>query len=226
MEFKEIYEYLDKIVFLSFSTIYNDEVHSRIAHFNGYDEEGFYFRTMVNKPYGRQLKEGGKITVCGNYGGKLLNHEDIGAIPEMAPGFSIRLIGDIRYVEPEIIKEKAKSNKYLELAARDIDLYPAMAKGNFVLYRAKGEVYDYDYGKINRDHKLLRTRFAFGGATYNEAGPRISEHCTSCGICLEGCTFDAIIEGEPYKINPIKCDDCGSCIINCPVGAIEESLVF
>ncbi len=227
MELSKIYEYLDRVGVLTFSTIYNGEVHSRIAHFNGYDDEGIYFRTMANKPYGRQLMETQKLTVCGHYGKGILNHEELGAVPEFAPGYTIRLVGDIRHVPSQEIIQKAETNKMLEVAARDITLYPAMRDGNFVLYRAKGELYEYDFEKVNRSHKLLRTRFAFGGADFNQAGLIIGEGCIGCGICYKTCSFDAIESvGNKYKVNPNRCDECGSCMLKCPVGAISESLVF
>lgn len=229
MTIQEIYEYADKIGLLTFSTIVGDEVHSRIAHLNGYDSEGIYFRTMSNKPYGRQLKKTGRITICGHYGGGILNHDDVGAEPIFAPGYSFRLIGEVKYVEPEIIIEKAKSNPMLEVAARDISLYPAMAEGNFMIHKGKGEIFDYDFAKINRNHKLLRTRFAFGGAHFNPAGVRISpELCVGCGTCTSTCSFDAIMstpEGK-YTIISERCDDCGSCLLNCPTHAIVPSLTL
>ncbi len=68
MSIAEIYAYADRVGLLTFSTMYDGEVHSRIAHFNGYDDdEGIYFRTMGNKPYGRQLIDTRKVTVCGHY---------------------------------------------------------------------------------------------------------------------------------------------------------------
>ncbi len=227
MDIKEIYEYADKIGLLTFSTIHNGEVHSRIAHLNGYDSDGIYFRTMGNKPYGRQLKATGKVTICGHYGGGILNHEEVGAEPIFAPGYSFRLIGEVRFVPPEIIKERAKSNKMLEVAARDIDMYPAMADGNFVIYKAKGEIFDYDFAKVHRSHKLQRTRFAFGGMEYNPAGVSINNNCISCGACKDICSFDAIEEGsDSYIVDGNRCDDCGSCINVCPVSAISISLTF
>lgn len=226
MTIKEIYEYADRIGLLVFSTIHNNEVHSRVAHFNGYDEEGIYFRTMANKPYGRQLLETLKVTVCGHHAGGIANHDVVGEIPEFLPGYSFRLIGEIRQLSAEDIKEKAKTNKALQVAARDIELYPGMAEGNFVIHKAKGEIFDYDFAKVSRDHKLKRTRFAFGGATYNLAGPRITDECISCGKCKKTCSFDAIVEGKPYSINPERCDDCGSCILVCPKKAIKPALTF
>jgi len=225
MTIKEIYDYADKIGVLTFSTIYNDEVHSRVAHFNGYDEEGIYFRTMVNKPYARQLMKTGKVTVCGCTDTSILGHEEDGT-PIFPPSFSIRLIGEIKQVSEDTIIEKAKTNKMLDTAVQDMEKYPAMKQGNFVMYKAKGEIFDVDFDKVNRDHKLLRTRFEFGREKFNEAGPRITDKCIECGLCYKACTFDAIKKGSPYEVIPNKCDDCGSCIIACPVDAIEESLTF
>ncbi len=228
MTIKEIYEAADKIGLLSFSTIHNGEVHSRIAHFNGYDDEGIYLRTMGSKPYGRQLHKGGTVTVCGHYGEGILNHQDVGAVPHFAPGYTFRLIGKVRFVPPEEVRRKAVMNRHLEVAARDIDLYPAMADGNFVIYSAKVEIYDYDFAKVNRGHKLERRRASFGGMSYNEAGAIINaEQCIGCGACAEICSFDAIVASEGrYSVNPSRCDDCGSCRLTCPVGAIDLSKAF
>lgn len=225
MDVKEIYEYAEKIGVLTFSTIYNDEVHSRVAHFNGYDEEGIYFRTMFNKPFCRQLLATGKVTVCGITDTTIIEHKADGT-PVFPPSYSFRLIGKIKKVSPEIIKEKAKTNKDMLTAAQDIEKYPAMAEGNFVIYKAKVEIFDVDFDKVNRDHKLLRTRGAFGGMRFNEAGVRITDDCVECGICKKICSFDAITEGKPYKVESSRCDDCGSCLLECPVKAIKESLVF
>jgi hypothetical protein len=47
MELKKLYQYIEEMGVMDFSTIYNNEVHSRSAHFNGFDEEGLYFRTIL-----------------------------------------------------------------------------------------------------------------------------------------------------------------------------------
>ena len=161
MTIKEIYEYAEKIGVLVFSTIHEGEVHSRVAHLNGYDEEGIYFRTMYNKPYGRQLMKTKKVTICGCTDTRIIGHKEDGT-PIFPPSYSFRLIGEIKKVPAEVIKEKAKTNEMLVTAAKDIDKYPAMAEGNFVIYKAKGEIFDVDFEGEHRDHKLLRTRFSFG----------------------------------------------------------------
>jgi ferredoxin len=222
MTIKEIYEKLEVVGVLTASTICGDEVHSRMIHLNGYDENGIYLRTMSNKPYGRQLKTTGKLTLCGIDDARVMSHNEDG-VPSFPPGFFIRLIGEVKYLEEEAVREKAKTNDYLKLAVYDMEHYPAMKEGNFVIYKAKGEIYNHDFGCTTRDHKLLRYRFQFGGMSYNEAGPNITEKCIECGVCLENCTFKAIKEGAPYKILPERCDDCGTCMVNCPVNAIELS---
>ena len=225
MKIKEIYELFDRIGVLTFSTIYSGEVHSRVAHFNGCDEEGIYFRTMWNKPFARQLMETEKITVCGISDTTIISpNGDLGA--EFPPGYSIRLIGEVRFISEEEVREKAKTNKDLKLAVYDMDKYSAMKRGNFMIHKAKVEIFDFDFECINRDHKILRTRTAFGGITFNEAGPKITQKCIKCGLCYKKCSFKAIEKGTPYRVISQKCDDCGDCITVCPVDAIDLSSPF
>ncbi|WP_207655702.1 4Fe-4S binding protein [Vallitalea okinawensis] len=225
MNIEQVYAYADKIGVLVFSTIHGDEVHSRVAHFNGYDEEGIYFRTMKNKPFGRQLMATKKVTICGCTDTSIIGHEADGT-PIFPPSYSFRLIGDVRMVTEEVIREKAKTNKDFLTAVNDMDKYPAMKEGNYVIYKAKGEIFDVDFDEKFRDHKLLRTRFSYGGVAYNQAGPRITDSCIACGKCKKVCTFKAIKKGSPYTVIPDRCDDCGSCILTCPVDAIQESIAF
>lgn len=225
MTIKEIYAYAEKIGVMVFSTIHNNEVHSRVAHFNGFDDDGIYFRTMVNKPFCRQLSVTGKVTVCGITDNTITEHTEEGA-PVFPPSYSFRLIGEVRKVAPEVIIEKSKTNTDLLTAAKDIENYPAMAEGNFVIHKAKVEIFDVDFDKVNRDHKLERTRASFNGMKFNPAGVRITDKCIGCGKCKDVCSFAAISKGNPYKVDGNRCDDCGSCILVCPVNAIEESLVF
>lgn len=45
-----------------------------------------------------------------------------------------------------------------------------------------------------------------------------AESCTSCGLCVEICRFDAI--SSEYEILPLACEGCGFCEKICPVHAI------
>lgn len=78
----------------------------------------------------------------------------------------------------------------------------------FCIFRGKGELFDYDFEMENRDHKLLRKRFAFGGDVVNSAGTHIDpDKCIACGECYDACTFKAIEQGEEaYRVNGSRCD--------------------
>jgi len=222
MNNKEIYELFDKIGCLTFTTVSDGIPHSRIAHFNGFDENGFYFRTMVVKPFYRHLVNKPVISICGLYPDSKIDLDPETGLPYFKPGYFIRLIGEVRPVPADEIREKAETNLHLKSAAHDLEAYPAMS--NFCLYRGRGEVFDYDFEMEHRDHKLLRTRFSFGGGSSSIAGCRITDKCISCGQCIEECTFKAIKEASgKYEIIPERCDACGSCSVVCPADAIEAA---
>lgn len=222
MTVKEIYEKLENVGTLTASTIHEGEVHSRIIHLNGYDKHGIYFRTMWNKPFARQLLYTKKITLCGVTDSRILSH-DINGVPDFPPGYSIRVIGEVSHIPEQEIREIAKTNDFLKLAVVDMEKYPAMADGNFYIDKAKGEIFDFDFDKIHRDHKILRLRFSYGGMEVHEPGPVITSACIACGKCYKHCTFNAIKKGSPYSIISERCDDCGNCIMHCPVKAIQVS---
>lgn len=52
---------------------------------------------------------------------------------------------------------------------------------------------------------------------------QINDDCTACGTCMDECAFDAISEGDIYKIDPEVCTDCGACAEVCPVEAIHPA---
>ncbi|MEG1222021.1 MAG: 4Fe-4S binding protein [Anaerovoracaceae bacterium] len=54
-----------------------------------------------------------------------------------------------------------------------------------------------------------------------EFGFIISNRCVACNGCKRNCPNDAIIKGDPYKIDQNKCVRCGTCYIKCPSEAIE-----
>jgi NAD-dependent dihydropyrimidine dehydrogenase PreA subunit len=51
----------------------------------------------------------------------------------------------------------------------------------------------------------------------------ISEDCIACGSCIDECQFEAISEGDIYRIDPDLCTDCGSCADACPTEAIHPA---
>lgn len=220
MELKQIFEYADKIGFLTFSTIEDGYVHSRIAHFYAYDEDGLYLRSMFSKPFYKQMIKTGNLSVCGMYPSTQIKGHDENGVPDFEPGFTFRITGDVRELPEEEVMKKAESDEQFKIALFDMKKYPATR--NLVMYRGKGEVYDFDFEMVNRDHKLLRKRFSFGGMKFNPAGCMITDKCVECGTCYETCTFKAIIPGSPYTILGERCDECASCILVCPEDAIVQ----
>ena len=221
MEIKQIFEYAEKIGFLTFSTIEDGYVHSRIAHFYACDEDGFYLRSMFIKPFYKQMIKTGKLAVCGMYPSTRITGTDENGVPAFEPGYTFRITGDVRELSEEEVKEKAKTNEQFKIALFDMKKYPATR--NLIMYKGRGEIYDFDFEMVNRDHKLLRKRFSFGGAEYNPPGNIIlAERCTGCGACHEVCTFKAIEPGSPYTMRGERCDECGSCVLACPEDAIIQ----
>ncbi len=45
------------------------------------------------------------------------------------------------------------------------------------------------------------------------------DKCTSCGLCLTNCRFDAI--RDDLSIDPFHCEGCGVCRFICPEGAVS-----
>jgi len=219
MNIEEIYKLFDQIGSLTFATVENGEPRTRIAHLFAHDSEGLYFRTMTVKPFYSQLKESGRVAICGIYPTTAYSHDQDG-MPYFEPGYTISVSGNVREIDLEQLKAKAGENSMFALGVKDIEKYPAMT--TFCLYQAAGEVFDFDFAMEKRDHKLKRTRFTIGGMAYPFRGVRILDDCIGCGECYEGCSFKAISESAgKYVIDSSRCDVCGDCSTICPANAIE-----
>ncbi len=219
MTIKEIYEKFEKIGCLSFTTIDENNIPvSRIAHLRAFDDEGIYFMTMFTKDFYKHLKNNGKISICGLCANSEIQHDENG-FPIFEGGYAIRMSGNVKEVS---IKEiKAKNNPIFDFCIKDQEKYTAMVV--LCITSGSGDVFDYDFEKINRDHKLERTYFSFNGAKEKFKGLLIhQETCIQCGICERKCSFNAIDKQDGrYYINKHRCDECGDCYENCPVKAIK-----
>lgn len=218
LSIREVFDEFCKIGCCSFATLDGrGGVDSRIAHFFACDDEGLYLRTMTVKPFYRQLVEGGQLSVCGERTeGPCTWDED--HMPHFQPGTMVRVSGSVRLLSQDEVAAKAAENPEFHVATYDIAKYPETRV--LVLHSAWGEVYHYDFNLVHMDHKILRERFAWGGATFTPPGLEITDACIACGQCADVCTHKAIVPGTPYSIRGSWCDECGNCYHVCPVGAV------
>ncbi len=219
MTIKEIYEKFDKIGCLSFTTINEKgEPESRIAHLRAYDDKGIYFMTMFTKEFYKQMKDTAKISLCGLAAKTQVEHDDNG-FPIFENGYAMRMTGDV--VEVSIDDIKAKNNPMFDFCIKDYEQYNAMVV--MCITAGRGDIFDYDFEKTNRENKLERIYFSYNGADIKYKGLKINnEKCISCGACLDKCSFLAIDEDSGvYTINKHRCDECGDCFLSCPIKAIS-----
>lgn len=220
LSIEDVYGLFEEIGCCSFSTLDGKGgVDARIAHFFAYDDAGLYLRTMSGKPFHRQMVEGGHLAVCGEKTeGPCVWDED--NMPHFQPGYMVRVSGQVRELSPEEVADHAARDPRFAVAVYDTNKYPETVV--LVLERAWGELYRYDFNLVHMDYKILRKRFSWGGATFEEPGFRITDACIGCGACAQACTHRAIVEGSPYRIRGAWCDECGNCHNVCPVGAVVE----
>lgn len=219
MDIKEIFKKFDDIGCLTFATINEEnEPETRIAHLRAYDDQGIYFMTMFTKDFYKQLKNNGKISVCGLSANPNVEHDENG-MPVFEGGYSIRMTGDV--VEVPIEEIKKKNNPIFNMCIKDQEKYNAMVV--FCIAKASGDIFDYDFEKISRENKLQRTYFSYNGKSKKYKGLEIDEdNCVSCGKCQKKCSFLAIDKVDnKYKIDKFRCDECGDCYLSCPVNAIK-----
>ena len=220
---QEIYNDFDAIGCLTFATVSADGYpETRIAHLFAWDEEGLYFLTMNHKPFARQLRESGKLSICG-MSSRTQAEIDDRMLPSFEAGYTLKATGDVREVPLEEIREKAGNNPLFLTGVNDWDRY--QDEIFFCLYRFWGEKYDFDYELEYRSHKLIREFFTFGGFEKHFTGMKIDqEKCIHCGACFDRCAeyhFHAVQKTEDgYNIDTGKCDVCGNCTLVCPVNAI------
>ncbi len=217
---EQIYNYFEKIGCLSFTTINEkNEPQSRIAHLRGYDEDGIYFMTMFTKSFYKHIKENKMLSICGLSVNTIVEHDKDG-LPIFEDGYAARMTGIVEEISIEDLK--AKNNPIFDLCIKDQEKYNAMVV--LCIKSAYGDIFEYDFDKVHKDHKLDRIYFSYNDAKIHYSGLNIDkEKCISCGLCFEKCSFDAIQNTENiFIIDKYRCDECGDCYINCPVEAISH----
>ncbi len=220
MTIKEIYEKFDKIGCLTFATVNEKgDPETRIAHLRAYDDDGIYFMTMFTKDFYKHMKNNSKLSICGLNANTKVEHDENG-FPIFEGGYAMRMTGNVEEISIDEIKKK--NNPLFDFCIKDYEKYNAMVV--FCITNGYGDVFDYDFEKINRENKLQREYFAFNGSCENFKGLTIDkDKCISCGVCKKKCSFLAVVEDDgEYSIDRYRCDECGDCFINCPVNAISH----
>jgi len=93
--------------------------------------------------------------------------------------------------------------------------FAALAENQVV---ADGDVDAADLHLILTPHIKKKESFYGGRAPVMD-----KDKCDECGICMEVCRFDAIID---FVIDPISCEGCGLCMHACPNEAINMEKKF
>lgn len=223
MKIQDIFNAFDEIGCCTFSTIEDGFPVSRIAHFIAFDGDGLYFSTMNTKPFYKQLRENqGKISVCGMNCCTHVTQIDEENIAFEA-GYFVRISGTAKEIPTSTLSEK--NDPIFNYFLADQTRYPAMVA--FLISDFSGEIYDYDFEKEHRGHKLERKRFSFGNSSIVPLGFEIQDHCINCGKCVEKCSFSALEKGEhkPKQLRN-RCDECGDCVVACPVNAIVHKGIY
>ena len=191
-------ELLRNIKSVAFATIEGGKPAVRMSDIMLYEDGKLYFLTARGKPYYKQLKKNPEIAIVG------MNKNYV----------MVRVRGKIEFVDNSFLEKIFEINPVLD------DIYPEDTKDIlevFCLSAGAGEIFDLSVVPSKRE------RFAFGGATVEEPGYKITEKCTACGICEDLCPTGAISKGKIYKIDGEICLECGRCYENCPYEAIKPA---
>lgn len=95
--------------------------------------------------------------------------------------------------------------------------------GAFCWFSRGGSIYaDCDVDASNLHLLLSPERMESGVFTGGKKARIVEDECTSCGVCLDVCRFDAVEEtGRAYRIDETACEGCGVCARRCPTGAVR-----
>lgn len=164
-----------------------------------FEDDALYFITARGKNFAKQLLADGHVQLAGlTRFGEMIRVS--GIVEQLEDAAAAKMRDRIFAAHPELA-----------------DVYPGDTRDINIVFGLHSMVIDY----FNVESSpIFRESYGVGGATAEPAGYLITDSCTECGACLDGCPQGVIEEGSPYEIEQKHCLRCGSCYETCPVGAV------
>lgn len=164
-----------------------------------FEDDALYFITAQGKNFAKQLLADGHVQLAG-----------LTRFGEM-----IRLSGVVEQLtDPAATKMR---ERIFEAHPELQDIFPGNTREINIVFGLRDMVVDYFNAEAS---PIFRESYAIGQAEITPAGYFITDACTECGACLEGCPQGVIEEGSPFEIEQKHCLRCGACQQTCPVGAV------
>lgn len=163
------------------------------------------------------LVEEGRLYFCTargkNFYKELLSAPDV-AVTGMNNRYQmVRLNGLACRVEDQ----REKIDRIFEANPSMKGVYPGESRYILEAFRIEdGELEFFDLGQPH----ICRKTFTFGEYKNTGRGYYITDKCTGCGVCLDVCPQQCILEKTPYEIVQEHCLHCGLCYERCPSEAV------
>ena len=129
---------------------------------------------------------------------------------------TIRLNGEVE----QLTSKKKWIDKIFENNPSMNSVYPHSTRyilEPFCIQNATIEYFDLSHHPIYREYDSI------GDWIPLKKGYEIQQNCISCGLCLQSCPQQSIIQtSHQYQIIQEHCLHCGQCVEKCPVKAIKR----
>jgi len=200
MDAKGCLKKLSYVGVLSFATVdENGAPQVRDISAIHYEEDAIYFFTARGKNFCHELLRDGRVQILGY----TMYNEMIRLSGRAIPVENSQQWTDTIFAEQPILE----------------NVYPGQTRDIGIVFVIRDMEIEY----FNLGVKpIFRESYTLGAGKIRAKGYLITDECTGCGICAEGCPQNAVCEGVPYHIETEHCLHCGRCEENCPAGAVRR----